>query len=416
MNIEELSSKKLLSILSNKNKNNELKWLSLQDLKEYNVPESIFEMLKENIAEENKEQDKFLLVLNEDTLKKIEKALEKDNLINTTMENIFNKFNLTSKETDFQKYPKELEINRSSETIKTKDYLINNSTQKSTGFIKACFISPLIWLNEEYKLNLSDDLEDTEILGKIKKTKHFEISSREEQIYNAICYLIHRKIFNNQRTIFITYNELHKQLENNSKLRPEHKKEYESVVRRFHYLEILIDFTGAKYRDYKDFYKAEGNIKEPLIIVTSFAKAKVKYGKTTKVLDGFETISTKLMNLHFNHPNQTNYFVTKEIKEIGTKKKIEAKSRHIPKLESYMSKLHFLSQNKKNPYTDIKNETIFEELKEFNLTKEFEKAKKARHGARFLNRNIYNPIESMEEVKSVIKLDNGNNRIIWNIS
>jgi hypothetical protein len=397
-------------------KNPNINWTLFENIDILELPSEVLKILKDNIVDENKKNDEYHIELDKKTIQRINKILEKEELIIANRIDVFKPFQLTSKESNFNKYPKELELNKANSTVKTKDLVIDHSTKKAKGFIKTCFISPLEWLDKEHNLNLSDDLEDSETLFNIKKTGHFEVKAREEQIYNAICYLIQQKIYKREKRIFISFNEIHQQLGYCGQLRPEHKAEYEKIIYKLNFLEVMIDFTNTKYRKYKEFYKSEGNIKEPLIILVSFTKAKVKSGKTTKILEGFETLTTKLMNLHFNHPGQTNRYFTKEITEVvKNKKKIEAKNKHIPKLETYINKLYFLSQSKKTLYIDLKNETIFEELKEFKIKENFEHAKKSRHGERYLNRNIYKPIESIPVVAKIIKLENDTNRIYWNM-
>jgi hypothetical protein len=341
-------------------------------------------------------------------IKKLVKQKEEQALINTIIEKDYNDFTLTSKETEFSKYDKELILNRFDKKVKTKDTIIeypNTSKNKKNSILTACFQSPLIWLKDEYKISLNNDMTDIDILTKIKKTKHFEITAKEEKFYNAISALIHKKRFN--KTVFITYLEMHRQLGYKSKLRPEHKINYESMISRLSYLEIIIDFSGVTYDNYKKFYKIEGNIKEPLIIPVSYSRAKVQYENTLKILEGFETIPTKLMKLHFDHECQTNYFVSGKKK--NTSKKIESKIDHIPLLEAKIKKMYHLS---KKEYADIKNETL---LNEFKLQEEFKKAKETKNVTRFLSRNIYNPIKSMIEVKTIEKVNNLN-RIYWNKS
>jgi hypothetical protein len=337
----------------------------------------------------------------------------------------FHHFMLTSKETNFQEYNFDIDIvgdksDKEGVTAKTKITCFDNSNKTkgivvSKGDITCSLFSPLDWLDKEYNLvQTQEDKKKITLIRKIKATKHFELSTEEIEIYNAICALIKAKKYNH--TIFISYNELHKQLKYKVKLRQTHKNKYTRVLRKLSWLYIDIDISEAKNRKYKKFYELEGNIKEPLIVIVKFKKAKVKFKGTVKEVDGVVVYPTDLMNLHFNHQYQTNKYHTLEStvkkKYIATRK---SKENSKTRLIMYVEKLYFLQKNnKKQEFTQISLDKIFEELKEFDMKEKYKKAYETNHKPRFMNRNIFNPIDSLTYVNSVFEDNNGNIKIIWN--
>jgi hypothetical protein len=325
----------------------------------------------------------------------------------------FEIFQITSPEADFQKYNTEIEIN--GVNAQTKPYEIDNHNKNkgkiiSKGSILCSLFSPLDWLNKEYKLTKEIEIKKDVIINKIKATKHFELSSEEINIYNALCALIKKKKYD--QTIFISFNELHRQLGYTGKFRISHKKTYINVLHKFSYLYVNIDISEARNKKYKKFYEAEGNIKEPLVILHGFKKADVKYNNRVRKLEGFTVYSTNLMNLHFNHEYQTQKYYIEAPNNINRK----IKESHKIKLKNYVNKLYFLQKNNsKQKFTRISLEKIFEELKEFNIKEQYKKAKQTKNLSRFMNRNIYNVIDSLDCVKTVTCEKNNNTDYPYNI-
>jgi hypothetical protein len=323
-------------------------------------------------------------------------------------------FQITSKETNFQKYNTEIEIN--GVNAQTKPCKLDNDNKNkgitiSKGSILCCLFSPLDWLNKEYKLTNKMEIEKDVIINKIKATKHFELNIEEINIYDAVCALIKKKKYDS--TIFISFNELHRQLGYLGKLRQLHKQKYTNILYKFSYLYINIDFSEARNRKYKKFYEAEGNIKEPLVILHGFKKADVKYNNRVTRLEGFTVYPTNLMNLHFNHEYQTNKFCIEELPKNNNRK---IKENHKIKLINYVTKLYFLQkENSKQKFTRISLDKIFEELKEFNIKEQYDRAKESKNLSRFMNRNIYNIIDSLPCVKNVTCKKNNNTDYPYNI-
>lgn len=343
-----------------------------------------------------------LLILSKAKNKSKKVKLEnEENIINTTLVNSFNDFTLTSPETDFQKYNTNLELQRLTNIVKTQDTKIKQYFEyektvkgkkikiKKDGYIIASFQSPLDWIDTTYHLNTTNTMTDKEILEKVKTTKCFEITSEQEEIYNAICELIRVKIRENKSNeVFISFNELHMQLGYDGKLRSIQKEHYENLIYHMSNLHINIELNKVAYADHKEYFKLHGDIKkEPLIIWGGTYKLQAPKNKTTVKLDGFKTYLTNLMQLHFNF---TNHFY------ISQQTKIRSKLPHASKLESYYKKKFFINTGKNNYCIDLKIETIFDILKEFNLECEYNQSS---NKPQFVKRQILNPLNKMAEIK-----------------
>lgn len=355
---------------------------------------------------------KLLKIINKSM--KNEKSKKEKIIINTTLVDSYNDFILTSKETKFQKYDKGLELVRLTNDIKTKDTEMKHSITyyktvngkkiktKKDGCIVTSFQSPLDWLDTTYQLNLTNTMTDKEILEKVETTKFFEIKSEQEIIYNAVCALMRVKsITENKDTgIFISFNELHKQLGYKDKLRPEQKEKYKNLIYSMSYLHTNISLDKCVYANHKAYYEVNGNIeKEPLVIYKGFCRAKADINKTSRIVDGFKTDLTELMKLHFKFTCQ---FKVNQI-EVHKEKKVKSRLLHASKLENYIKRLYFVSIGNNNYCIDLNYNTLFEELKEFNLDDEY---KQASHKTQFLKRKFLNPLNKMAEIKKAEILNN----------
>jgi hypothetical protein len=324
-------------------------------------------------------------------------------LIKLMPENIFiaeqtyNNFQLTSQETDFQNYSDKIVI--FDRRAGTEPIIFDNSHKtpkgkiKTKGEISCSLSSPLDWLNKEYKLTTnSNSITKTELIGKIKATKHFEFTADEINIYNAIVYLIKMKQYEDK--IFISFNELHKQLGYKGKIRKSHKDKYKKVIDKFSYIRIFIDLSEAKQANYKKYYEIESNIEEPLLIFVKYKRQKVRFNNTVRQVDGFFSNKTDLMTLHFDFTNR--FFTSKKPDKPKRVNKQNAK------LNNYINKNYYLQKkNKDQTFTQYRLiETIFQDvLKEFNIYAKYLKAIENRNKSRFLKRNVFDILENNKFVK-----------------
>jgi hypothetical protein len=373
----------------------------MSDLKDFDLTvKEVIEGLSKFLKEDKKQEDNEIFI----------------------SQGIYNQFQLTSKETNFQNYKTtNIEITSidSKHVARTENTRIenNNKSKKCKTTTKGhlnCFLySPLDLLNKEYRLIKEEEntLDKLTLISRIKATEHFNLKTNEIKIYNAICALIKNKRFNN--IIFISFNELHKQLGYYSKLRQYHIVNYKKIISKFQYLNINIDMTNATNRNYKNFFKIEGNIQEPLLIRLNWTKAKVKINNRVSTLNGFETVPTKLMKLHFNHEYQTNqYFSQEELQKPENRKKIYNAQQ--AKLNDYINELYFLQKNnKKQEFTNLSLNKIWEVLKEFDMKSRYDIAIKSFNRSRFLNGNILEIINNNLNVESYILNKNDMLKIFW---
>lgn len=350
------------------------------------------------IIQEIKALDKKPLTTFENCIEEYTKLFDKYEKVYVGEKN-YNKFQLTSKETDFQKYSKTIEI--IDQKARTKPIIIENNTKNKKGIISkgeiSCYLaSPLDWLNKEYKLVEGDSINKTELIQKIKATNHFKLSQDEINIFNAIVYLIKMKQYEDE--IFISFNEIHKQL-GYTRLRPEHKIKYRRIIDKFSYTRIFIDLSMAKQRNYKKYLEINENIEEPLLIFISYKRRKVKFNNTVKMVDGFFTLKTKLIKFHFDYTKQ---FLTFE-KPVKRKNKTKLLTDNQSKLNTFINKSYYLQKNNKdqtyNQYKLIDN-ILQDVLSEFDMHNQYLKACKDCHKSRFLKRHIFNVLENNIFVKS----------------
>lgn len=384
-------------------------WVLLNELDNIEVPTKILKILKDNANMINN-NDSCSIILGRSEMDKINDVYLGNSIeLIEAIESKNNDFLFTSPETKFSNYPKEIEIDKETQEVKTQKYKVDNSNKDkkgektAKGFLTTCFISPLDWLDKEYSLNLSKENDIKKVTSKIKTTNHFNVTAREEEIYNATSYLIREKTFQDKnKLVFISYNELHKQLGNKSKLRPENKKEYEKVLYRLSWLEIKIELSNIRNRKYKDFknYIEKSELREKLLTVI-FKRVRLKTKKTSKLVDGFKTYQTELMNLHFNYSNRF---------YINNNSPISGRQGHHYKLTNIVKRYYHISKGKNNLCIELKLETIFDELKEFNLQKEYEES--YGHKAQFIKRNILDILNKMPQVKEA-KMLNGKIRIYF---
>jgi len=335
----------------------------------------------------------------------------------TNLESNYNDFIMTSKETDFQKYnTKDLELMKLTKNVKTKDTEIDHHityntssngkkiVKKKDGVIITSFQSPLDWLDKTYDLNLSNIMTDQEVIQKIQATKFFEIKSEQETLYNSTCALLRSKSIkeNKDTGIFISFNELHKQMGYKGDLRKTDIDKYKNLIESLSYLHVNISMDKAVYANHKEYYKINGNIEnEPLIIYTGFCKAKAKINKTSKIVNGFKTNLTELMKLHFNYTKQ--YSILPKTIQEQEKTIRKSKLEHATKLDIYIKKLFFINTGNKNYCVDISYNTFFKELKEFNLDDEY---KKTIEKSKFIKRKFLNPINKSDVIKKAEILNN----------
>lgn len=332
-------------------------------------------------------------------------------------------FELTSDEARIDEYNKGIIFDDFEGTAKTKknkfmkELKVKDKNGKTKdSYLETFFTSPLSAIKEQYNISIQE-LRNNKITNVIAKTKHFDVRSFEERIYNAISALIYKKttykIEKINEVIFISLNEIWKQLGNKNNPKPKDKTKLLRTINKLNNLKLHLNFSKVQLRNYKDFANSEvketGTIQEPLINVISIIKAKQKYKKTLRTVEGIETVITKFMQLHFRHESQTNYYYSES--EQQKEHKI-TRLEFEPKLKAYIKVLYF-KRGKGQTTTLLSDGKIFEVLKEFNIKEQYEKAKKNRHGMRFLN-SIYKIIENTNEVNSLEKNEKNVNVINWN--
>jgi hypothetical protein len=330
------------------------------------------------------------LFISEEQFKIIEKSGAEIMFKNREVDD-YKSFTLTSKEMDLCSYEKDLELLRYSNLVKTKDKIFKlngkNVTKKDMNEIITSLHTPLDLLEKEYNFEITDN--DEKIIEKLKAEKHFEMMAIDEEVFQAVCYLIYQKTFMNEHSsIFISLNELHRELGYNSKLKEEDKQYYKKILTKLNYLRININIEKSKYREYKKFYKVYDNIEgEPLIYLDYFKKRKQYANKTIVLREGFITRKTQLMILY------TEFTKRFYVSPLECKTKIK----HSSRLKNYLKRLYFIDRKNKRPFL-LNIGTIFNHLSEFNLKDEYLKTNRKKE---FLERKIFKLIDEMKEVKKI---------------